>query len=98
MVLAGSAMSSVNRYRYYTQLLKAHLKSHERFYIPNYHVYRTDHFPSIKGVTAVAVRKGIPHSHADLPPLVSIEATGVCIPIGNSELPLAAFYKYPART
>jgi hypothetical protein len=56
--LAGCTPS--NRYRYYTQLLKAHLKSHERFYIPNYHVYRTDHFPSIKSVTAVAVRKGIP--------------------------------------
>jgi hypothetical protein len=46
-----------------------HLKPHERFYIPNYQVYRTDCFPGIKGGTAVAIKKGIPHSHVDLPPL-----------------------------
>jgi hypothetical protein len=49
----------------------------------------------MKGRTAVAVRKGIPHNHVDLPPLISIEATGVCIPIGNSEILLAAVYKSP---
>jgi hypothetical protein len=39
--------------------------------------------------------KGIPHNHVYLPPLVSIEVTGVCIPIGNSEVLLAAVYKSP---
>jgi hypothetical protein len=38
------------------------------------------------GLTAVAVRKGIPHNHVDLPPLISIEATGVYIPIGKSKV------------
>jgi hypothetical protein len=47
--------------------------------------------------TAVAVRKGIPHNHVDLPPLVSVESTGVCIPIGNSEVLLTAVYKSPGR-
>jgi hypothetical protein len=55
---------------------ETHLKPHEKFFIPNYHFYRTDHYPG---------RKGIPHNHVDLPPLVSVEATGVCIPIGNSD-------------
>jgi hypothetical protein len=32
-----------------------------------------------------------------LPPLVSIEATGVCIPLGNTEVLLAALYKSPGR-
>jgi hypothetical protein len=32
-----------------------------------------------------------------LPPLVSIEATGVCIPTGNSEILLAAVYKSSGR-
>jgi hypothetical protein len=45
-----------------------HLKPQERFYIQNYQVYPTDRFPGTKGVTAVAVKKGIPHSHVDLPP------------------------------
>jgi hypothetical protein len=62
-----------------------HLKPHERFFIPNYHFYRTDRYPGRKVGAAVAVRKGIPHSHVDLPPLVSVEATGVCITIGNRE-------------
>jgi hypothetical protein len=75
-------------------LTETHLKP---FFIPNYHFYRTDRHPGRKGGTAVAVRKGIPHNHVDLPPLVSAEATGVCIPIGNSEVLFAAVYKSPGR-
>jgi hypothetical protein len=78
-------------------LSETHLKPHERFFILNYHFYRTDRFPGRKGATAVAVRKGIPHNYGDLPPLVSIEATGVCTPTGNSELMLAAVYKSPGH-
>jgi hypothetical protein len=36
--------------------------------------------------------------HVDLPPLISVEATGVCIPIGNQESLLEAVYKSPGRT
>jgi hypothetical protein len=78
-------------------LSETHLKRHERFYIPNYHFYRSDRFLGKKGGTAIAVRKGIPHNHVDLPPLVSVEVTGVCIPIGNSEVLLAVVYKSPGR-
>jgi hypothetical protein len=74
-----------------------HLKSHERFFIPNYHFYRTDRYLGRKGGTAVAVRKGIPHYHVNLPPLVSVEATGVCMPLGNIEVLLAAVFKSPGR-
>jgi hypothetical protein len=38
-------------------LSEIHLKPHKRFFIPNYHFYRTDHFPG---------RIGIPHNHVDL--------------------------------
>jgi hypothetical protein len=74
---------------------ETHLKPYERFFIPNFHLYRTDRYPGRKGQTAIAVRKGIPHNHVNLPALVSVEATGVCIPIGNSEVLLAAVYKSP---
>jgi hypothetical protein len=76
-------------------LSETDLKPHEKISNPNYHFYRTDRFPGRKGGTAVAVRKRIPHNHVDLTPLISIEATGVCVPIGNSELMLAAVYKSP---
>jgi endonuclease/exonuclease/phosphatase (EEP) superfamily protein YafD len=69
------------------------LKPHKRFCIKNYHFYRTDRLPGRKGRTAVVVKKGIPHNHVDLPPLASIEATGAFIPIGNSEVLLAAASK-----
>jgi hypothetical protein len=62
-----------------------------RFFIPNYHFYRIDRYPGRKGGTAVAVRNGIPHDHVELSPLVSVEATGVCIPIGDSEVLLQLF-------
>jgi hypothetical protein len=46
----------------------------------------------------VAVRRGIPHNHVDLPLLVSVESTGVCIPIGSSEVLLATVFKSPGHT
>jgi hypothetical protein len=70
--------------------LKTHLKFHERFYIQNFQFYPIDRHPGIKGGTDVAVRKRIPHNNVDLPPLVSGEATGVCIHIGSSEVLLAS--------
>jgi hypothetical protein len=75
-----------------------HLKPHERFYIRNYQFYRTDRHPGRKGGTAVAVRRGIPHMHVDLPPFVSVEATGAFIPVGKREVLLAAGYRSPGQT
>jgi hypothetical protein len=43
------------------------------------------------------VRKGIPYNHVDLPPFVSIKATGVCIPTGSSEVLLAAVCRSPGH-
>jgi hypothetical protein len=71
---------------------ETHLIPQERFFISNYHFYRTDRFQERKGVTAVAVGKGIPHNHVYLRLLVSVEATGFCIQIGKSEVLLAAVY------
>jgi hypothetical protein len=67
---------------------KTQLKPHEKFFIPNYHFYRTGRFPGRKGRTAVG--RGIPHNRVDLPSLVSVEATRVSRTIGNSEVLLAA--------
>jgi hypothetical protein len=48
-------------------------------------------------VTAVAVKKGIPHTYVDLPPHLSLEVTGISIPIGHSEMLLTSVYKSPLR-
>jgi hypothetical protein len=64
-----------------------------RFYIPNYDIYRTVGQDGQKGGTAIADKKGIPHRCGDLPPLLSVEGTGVCILIGNTGMLLAAVYK-----
>jgi hypothetical protein len=61
-----------------------------RLYISNYDAYWPDCEDGHKGRTAVAVKKGIFHTCIDLLPLLSIEATGVYIPIGNTEVFLAA--------
>jgi hypothetical protein len=76
---------------------EAHLKPHERFFISNYHFYGTDRHPGRYGGTSVAVRRGFPPNNIDLPPLVSVEATGFYIPISSSELLHAHIYKCPAR-
>jgi hypothetical protein len=67
-------------------LSETYLKPHERCFIPNYLIYQIDYFPCRKGGTAIAVRKGFPHKYVDLPPFVSVEATGTCIPTDNSEI------------
>jgi hypothetical protein len=56
-----------------------------------------DQYPGRKGGTAFAVGKGIPHNHVDLPPLVSVEATGVSKLVGNDVALLAAVYKSPRQ-
>jgi hypothetical protein len=78
-------------------LLETYLTPHERFSIRNYHIYRNDRYPGAKGGTAVAVKKGVPHSCVDVPPLISIEATAVCIPVGNKEILPAAVYRSLVR-
>jgi predicted metal-dependent phosphotriesterase family hydrolase len=74
---------------------ETHLKPHMRFYIQNCHIYRNYPLDRNKGGTAVSVKKGIPHTYVDLPPLHSLEATGVSIPIGHTEILLASLYKSP---
>jgi hypothetical protein len=75
---------------------ETHLKPHERFCIQNYFFYQTDHYQGRKGGTAVAIRKGVPHTNVHLALLVSVEATGVYILIGNNEVFLAGVYKSPS--
>jgi hypothetical protein len=48
---------------------ETNLKPHERFFIPNFHLYQTDLYPGREGGTAIAVWKGIPNNHVKLPPL-----------------------------
>jgi hypothetical protein len=46
------------------------LKSHNRFFIPNYFIYQTGRFHCRKEGTDLAVRKGIPHKYVDLSSLL----------------------------
>jgi hypothetical protein len=74
-----------------------YLEPHMMFYTPNYGFYQTVREDGHKGRTGVAVKKGFPHSCIDLPPLQSLEVTGVCIPIGNTEVFLSAVFKTTQR-
>jgi hypothetical protein len=78
-------------------LSETHLKPHERFFILNCHIYQTDCFLNRKGGAAITVRKGIPSNNIDLTPLVSVEATGVCVVIDNNEVLRAAVCKSPGH-
>jgi hypothetical protein len=52
------------------------LKPHMRFYITNYHIYRNDLLNGNKDRTALAVKKEIPLTYVDLPPLLLLEQQG----------------------
>jgi hypothetical protein len=68
-----------------------------RFYIPNYDIYRTGLQELEKGGIAVALKGCIPYTYVDLPPLLSIEIIEVFVLIVNTEILLAAVYKYSKR-
>jgi hypothetical protein len=46
-----------------------------------------------KAQLPLLLEKAFPRNHVDLPPLILLEATGVCVPSGHSEVLLAAVYK-----
>jgi hypothetical protein len=52
---------------------------------------------AIMAELALQLKKGTPHSYIDLPPLNSTEVTGVCIPIGNTQMLLAVVYRFLKR-
>jgi hypothetical protein len=91
MAFGRSAVSSVNSYPGLTYRCSPVLRDISNLMRDSlFQFYRTDSFPGGKGGTAVAMRKGIYHNDVDLPPLVSVEATRVCILIDSSEVLLAA--------
>jgi hypothetical protein len=51
----------------------------------------------IKAELPLQLRETFLHTCADLPPLLSVETTGVCIPTGNTGMFLAAVYTSPQR-
>jgi hypothetical protein len=67
-------------------LSETYLKTHESFCIPNYKFHRTDRFPGRKGGSALAVRKGIPHTCVILLQSESDSyfTTGSLLPISSS--------------
>jgi hypothetical protein len=69
----------------------------ERLFIPNDHFNGLTASPGRKGGTFFEVRKVIPYNHVDLPPLVSIESTAMCIEIVSSEVLFAVVYKSPGH-
>jgi len=75
-------------------LSQTHLKPHKRFFVRNYHIYRNDCHSGAKAGNPVAVRKGVRYNYVDLPPLISIEATGFCTTLDKKEILLAVVYKY----
>jgi hypothetical protein len=74
-------------------LSETHRKAHKRFFVRNYHIYRNDCHPGAKAGNAVAVRKGVRYNYVDLPPLISILATGFCTTRDKKEILVAVVYK-----
>jgi hypothetical protein len=68
-----------------------------RFYIPNYDIYQTESEDRHKCGTSVAVKQSFPHTCVNLAPLLSVEATEVCISIRNTKIFLPALYKSQQR-
>jgi hypothetical protein len=64
---------------------ETNLKPHIRFYIPNYDICSTNGQAAYKGGPTVAAKKGISHFRR-LTSSPSVEATGISIPIGNTEI------------
>ena len=73
------------------------LKPGNQFSLKHYHIYRDDRQPQVgvKGGTAIAVRKNIPHTRIPTPPLHSLEATTIEIGTPTGPLTITSAYKRP---
>jgi hypothetical protein len=78
-----------------TLISQTYLKTHTRFCIPNCDFHWSGRKNDYRRGTAVKINKGTPHVCVNLPPLLSAEATGFCMPIENAEMVLAAVHKSP---
>lgn len=75
---------------------ETHLRSEDRFNIPNYHTYRYDR-PSRGGGTAIIIKRSVSHRPVNIPDLEHIEATAVMLPVNEQEILIAAVYHPPYR-
>lgn len=73
---------------------ETHLKPHHTFRISNYSIIRTDR-PGIKGGTAIMYKNQLPAQQIDIPPLQTLEATGIKLFTQNFHIILIAAYKPP---
>jgi hypothetical protein len=60
-------------------------------------LFQTHRFPLMKGRSDLAVTDVTSRKHVDLPPLVSVEVTGVFIPTGNGQNLTSSYHKSPRR-
>lgn len=73
---------------------ETHLKPYVGFYIPNSLIFMGLVVKTgLKGRTASAAVKGIAHTWVDFSLVLSVQATGVCIPTGSAEMFPSAVYK-----
>ena len=75
---------------------ETHLRSEDRFNIPNYHTYRYDR-PSRGGGTAIIIKRSVSHRPVNIPDLEHIEATAIMLPVNEQEILIAAVYHPPYR-
>jgi hypothetical protein len=59
----------------------------------HYSCYRIDRLTGRNGATADSSQKRHAQDHVELRSLISVEATGIFLPIGKGEILLAALYK-----
>ncbi|KAJ1192285.1 hypothetical protein NDU88_001596 [Pleurodeles waltl] len=77
---------------------ETHLQINQELNIANYRVTRTDHSTGAKeGGTAMIVSTKVKHNEIALPPVGSIEATGIQIQTSSLPLRLAAAYSPPSQ-
>jgi exonuclease III len=75
-------------------LQETHLNANISFHSPHYTIHRHDRLKQ-RGVVAILVRKSLPHSLLDLPPLKFLEALGISINTSFGPLNLFSVY-HPA--
>lgn len=76
-------------------ITETHLNNSNKFYIPEYRIYRNDRIENKGGGVLIAVKNNINHHEINIPNTTGIETVAISLKLNNQSWNIIAAYKPP---
>lgn len=77
-------------------ITETHLNNSNKFYIPEYKIYRNDRTEQKGGGVLIAVRNNITHHEINIPNIAGIETVAITLTMNNESWNIITAYKPPS--